>query len=97
MLGPALTRSYPANNLRTVFDHLLCVKSPFTAREALHDEFRFFIYQNAHCPPPARATTFCAPSFMPLAMVKLRPELRRICWPSSTLVPSMRITTGIFT
>ena len=34
---------------------------------------------------------------MPLAMVKFRPLSRRICWPSSTLVPSMRTTTGTFT
>src|SRR6266704_2801849 len=31
---------------------------------------------------------------MPSAMVKFKPLSRRICWPTSTLVPSMRTTTG---
>ena len=38
-----------------------------------------------------------APSFIPSAIVKFNPDSRRIFWPSSTLVPSMRTTTGTFT
>src|SRR5204863_389049 len=58
------------------------------------DEARFFVHQDAHRALPARATTFCAPSFMPSAMVKFKPLSRRIFCPASTLVPSMRMTTG---
>src|SRR2546429_5370819 len=83
-----------ANHVGAVFEHLLRVESAFTAGEALHDEARFFVHQDAHRALPARATTFCAPSFMPSAMVKFKPLSRRIFCPASTLVPSMRMTTG---
>src|SRR5579859_3426320 len=83
-----------ADHVGAVLNHLLSVEGAFAAGEALHDDFCFFVDENAHRAPPARATTFWAPSLMPSAMVKLRPESRRIFWPSSTLVPSMRTTTG---
>src|SRR5712691_7842424 len=47
-----------------------------------------------HHLPPARATTFSAPSFIPSAIVNPSPDWRRISWPCFTLVPSMRTTTG---
>src|SRR5271156_1152450 len=94
MLGAAFAGGDSADDVGAVFDHLLRVKRAFAAGEALDDEARFFVYENAHRAPPARATTLVAPSFMPSAMVKFRPESRRICWPISTLVPSMRTTTG---
>src|SRR6266850_1394661 len=96
VLGATFARSDTANHVRAVFDHLLCVEGAFATGEALDDETRFFVNQNAHRAPPARATTFCAPSFIPSAMVKFKPLSRRICWPTSTLVPSMRTTTGTF-
>src|SRR3989442_15588963 len=94
MLCSAFTRGDAADDVGRVLDHLLCVESAFATGKTLHDEFCFFVYKHTHRTPPARATTFCAPSFMPSAMVKLRPDSRRIFWPSSTLVPSMRTTTG---
>src|SRR5712664_3582262 len=94
MLGAAFAGRHTANYVRAVLDHLLRVEGTFAAGEALDDQARLFVYQDAHPGPPARATTFCAPSFMPSAMVKFRPLSRRICWPASTLVPSMRTTTG---
>src|SRR5579859_1163552 len=97
MLGIALAGSDAANDVGAVLDHLLRVESAFAAGEALNDEASLFVNQDAHRAPPARATTFCAPSFMPSAMVKLRPLSRRIFWPSSTLVPSIRTTTGALT
>ena len=97
MFRAALAGSDTANDIRTVLDHLLCVESSFTPGKALHDEFRLFVDQDTHRAPPANCTAFCAPSFMPLAIVKLSPDSRRICWPFSTLVPSIRTTTGIFT
>src|SRR5271163_4346310 len=97
VLGPTFAWGYATNDICPVFNHLLRMKSSFASRETLHDETRFFVYQHAHRAPPARATTFCAPSFMPSAIVKFRPLSRRIFWPSSTLVPSIRTTTGTFT
>src|SRR5580704_16573303 len=79
VLGATFAGSHATYNVGAVFDHLLGVESAFAARETLDDQARFFADQNAHRAPPARATTFCAPSFMPLAMVKLRPLSRRIC------------------
>src|SRR5438132_4482975 len=87
-------RRDPADDACAIFDHLLGVESSFAAGEALDDEASFFVDQDAHRAPPARATTFWAPSFMPSAMVKFKPLSRRIFWPASTLVPSMRMTTG---
>src|SRR5581483_1632618 len=89
-------RASRPDHVGSVFDHLLCVERAFATGEALDDQTSFLVDQDAHRAPPASLTTFSAPSFMPLAMVKLRPESRRICWPSSTLVPSMRTTTGTF-
>ena len=65
MLGAAFAGRYAADDIGAVFDHLLGVESSFAAGEALHDQFVFFVDQDAHCAPPARATTFCAPSFIP--------------------------------
>src|SRR5712692_3265937 len=56
--------------------------------------FLNFIY--SHHLPPARATTFSAPSFIPSAMVNPSSDWRRISWPCFTLVPSMRTTMGTF-
>src|SRR5437016_13118443 len=94
MLGATFAGRDAADNVGTVFDHLLRVESTFAAGETLDDEASFFVDEDAHRAPPARATTFWAPSFMPSAMVKFRPLSRRICCPASTLVPSMRMTTG---
>src|SRR5258708_30157265 len=94
MFGGAFTRRYAAYDVGTVLNHLLRVKCSFAAGKTLQDYFCFFVYENAHRAPPARATTFCAPSFIPFAMVKFSPDSRRIFWPSSTLVPSIRTTTG---
>src|SRR5262245_42885220 len=97
MLGAAFARRHATNHVGSIFDHLLRVEGTFAACEALHDKFGHFVDEDAHRAPPANETTFCAPSFIPLAMVKFKPESRRICWPCSTLVPSIRTTTGIFT
>src|SRR5690348_11098460 len=93
----ALPWSNSAHDVGAILNHLLRVESAFTAGKALYDQASPFIDEHAHRAPPARATTFCAPSFMPFAMVKFSPLSRRICCPSSTLVPSIRTTTGTFT
>src|SRR4029077_5919195 len=97
MLGAAFSGSHSADDVCPILNHLLRVESSFAAGKTLHDQASFLVHQDAHRAPPASCTTFCAPSFMPSAMVKLRPLSRRICCPSSTLVLSMRTTTGTFT
>src|SRR5438552_13852544 len=94
MLGATFAGRDTADNVGTVFDYLLRMKSAFAAGETLDDEASFFVDEDAHRAPPARATTFWAPSFMPSAIVKFKPLSRRIFCPASTLVPAMRMTTG---
>src|SRR5262249_1931203 len=96
MFRTALAGCYATDDVRSVFDHLLSMERALTTGKTLHYDASLVIYEDAHPAPPARPTTFCAPSFMPSAMVKLRPLSRRIFWPCSTLVPSMRMTTGTF-
>src|SRR5580704_14326529 len=95
MLRAAFAGRDTADHLRSVLDHLLRVKTAFTTGETLHQHARVLADENAHRAPPASFTTFSAPSFIPAAMVKFSPELRRISCPCFTLVPSMRTTTGI--
>src|SRR5580700_11527179 len=95
MLGTTFAGGDAADNFRAVIEHLLRMKTAFAAGEALHQHPRIVADKHAHRAPPASFTTFSAPSFIPLAMVKFRPELRRISWPCFTLVPSIRTTTGI--
>src|SRR6185503_751565 len=73
-------------------DALLGMKGCLFAGEALHQQAGVFVDQNAHW---ASLTTFSAASFMASATVKLSPESWRIWRPSSTLVPSIRTTTGM--
>src|SRR5579859_5080985 len=96
MLRATFSGGHSADDVGAVLNHLLSVESAFAACNTLDDQARFFVNQDAHRAPPARATTFCAPSFMPSAMVKLSALSRSIFWPISTLVPSMRTTTGTF-
>src|SRR5438445_610147 len=92
----ALARGDAGDHARAVSDHLPRLEATFAAREALREHTSQFVYQNAHRAPPARRTAFSAPSFISSPMVKLRPESRKIWRPCSTLVPSMRTTTGSF-
>src|SRR6266849_1262767 len=91
---PAFTRRHAAHHYRPVIDGCLRMETGFAAVESLEDEARVLIHEDAHC---ASLTTFSAASFMPLATVKLNPELFKISCPFSTLVPSMRTTIGTFT
>src|SRR5260370_17503641 len=91
---PAFTRRNATHHFRPVFDGGLGMETSFAARESLEDYARILIDEDAHC---ASLTTFSAASFMPLATVKLNPELFKISFPFSTLVPSIRTTIGTFT
>src|SRR6185312_17567656 len=85
-----------AHHFGSICDGLSGVERAFAAGKALHDQARVFIDENAHARPPASFTTFSAASFIPSATVKLKPDSNSISRPFSTLVPSMRITTGTF-
>src|ERR1700732_3290567 len=91
---PAFARRHATHHLGAVIDGGLRMETGFAAGESLEDYARILIHEDAHC---ARLTTFSAASFMPLATVKLNPELFKISCPFSTLVPSMRTTMGTFT
>jgi hypothetical protein len=43
MRRSAFRGRYTADHIRAVFNHLLGVKRPFFARDALHDEARVFV------------------------------------------------------
>ena len=94
MFGPAFARRHARHYFRAVIHHLLRVKSAFAPSKPLHDQTSALINQHAHRAPPARATAFSAPSFIPSATAKFRPECFKISFPCWTFVPSMRTTTG---
>ncbi len=48
MFGATFAGGNAADNVGTVLDHLLRVKGAFAAGKTLHDEFCFFVDQNAH-------------------------------------------------
>src|SRR5262249_18166625 len=54
-------------------------------------------FPSGHSYDLVAATTFSAASFIPSATMKFSPELRRICCPCSTFVPSSLTTTGTCT
>src|SRR5688572_19763906 len=81
-----------ANDLRPVRGRLLGVKRALFAGKTLNDQPRRFIEKNRHY--FASSTTFCAASPIEFAVVKLRPLSFNIFLPSSTFVPSMRMTIG---
>src|ERR1043165_7148884 len=94
MFLAALARSHAAHHLRSVGNRLLRVERRLAAREALHQQSRILVYQDAHC---ANLTTFSAASRMPFATVKLNPDSVSILRPNSTFVPSIRTTIGTVT
>src|SRR5579883_221861 len=99
MFLPALARRNAADHRGSISDRLLSVECSFPAGEALHQDPRVLVDQNAHAATPwdASRTTFSAASRISLATVKFNPESRRILRPCSTLVPSMRTTMGLLT
>src|ERR1051326_317801 len=47
VFGAAFARGNATDHIGAVLNHLLGVKSAFAARKALHNQFRFFIYEHA--------------------------------------------------
>src|SRR5271155_5346008 len=98
MHQPALARRDAANHLGAVIDGCLRVETGFASGEALKQDSRVLIHQNAHAlDPRAASTTLSAASRIPSATVKLKPDVLKISCPFSTFVPSMRTTIGAFT
>src|ERR1700722_1533864 len=94
----ALARRHATNHLGSVIDGRLRVETGLASGEALKQYSRVLIYQDAHAFTPLAAwTTFSAASRIPSATVKLKPDVLKISCPFSTLVPSIRTTTGAVT
>src|SRR5437016_7993997 len=70
------------------------VERPLAARDALDDDARGLVDQDAQREPFASATTLRAPSPMSVAVTNRSPDSASILLPSSTFVPSIRTTTG---
>src|SRR3546814_7949919 len=91
----ALARGHAADHPCAVFDGLLGMERTLAAGEALADDLRVLVDQNRH-----QAASFTALTIFAAASPRLsadtigRPESARICFPSSTLVPSSRTTSG---
>src|SRR5262249_21218276 len=83
------------DDLRTVRHALLGVEAARAAGDALHEDTRVFADEDAHDGVTA-LTIFSAPSAMLSAGMIARPLDSSIFFPSSTLVPSRRQTTGTF-
>src|SRR5262249_44068533 len=67
---------------------------PRGARDAPGEDARVPGDEHAHRPLPPAATALCAPPSMSTAARSEGPDLGRISFPFSTLVPSMRTTSG---
>src|SRR5688500_5599818 len=89
---PTLSRCDATDDLSPVRSRLLGVKRALFAGEPLNDQPRRFIEKNRHY--FASSTTFCAASPIEFAVVKLSPLSFNNFLPSSTFVPSMRMTMG---
>src|SRR5690606_5517759 len=94
VLLAAAARRHAADHLRAVGQALLRVERALLAGQALANNFRLGVDQNAHAVPPARATTFEAASVNPVAATTSSPLSASSCRPFSTFVPSSRTTTG---
>src|SRR5690606_24081457 len=94
VLLAAAARRHAADHLRAVGKALLRVERALLAGQALANNFRLGVDQNAHAVPPARATTFEAASVNPVAATTSSPLSASSCRPFSTFVPSSRTTTG---
>src|SRR5687768_3055123 len=83
-----------SDNARAVRRRRLRVEGSFASGQALDDEPGVPVEEDCHDYRRASATTFSAASPIESAVVKFKLLSRMICLPSSTLVPSIRITIG---
>ncbi len=93
---PALARGDAADDARTVFHHLRGMKRAFAPGESLDDHPGILIDQNGHGQSPlASSTTRRTASARTFSVTKFNCDSRRILMPSSSLVPTRRMTIGI--
>src|SRR6266849_2429787 len=90
----ALPRHDAGHHLRAVLHHLPGMEGSSRAGNALHEHAGVAVHEDAHAAPRAAATAFSAASRRFSAGMIFRPDLRRISFPCSTLVPSSRTTSG---
>src|SRR5262245_3449083 len=93
--GPPLAGRHAADDLGAVLPAPERVEQALPARDALHEHAGRSVDKDAHGRAPrASATAAAAPAPMSSTLVKSSPESASIFLPSSTLVPSIRTTTG---
>ena len=92
----ALAGRHAADDLRAVRGGRLGVERAFAAGQPLDDQPRVFVEKDCHvtAPSPAERDDLLRRLAHRSAVVKFRPLSRSIRLPSSTLVPSMRMTIG---
>src|SRR5262249_35955767 len=90
----AFARRHARHDLRAILDHLLRVERAVAARDALHDQRRVLVDEDAHAalPPLASSTAFFTASSMSDDAEK--PLSCRIFIAISSLVPVSRMTIG---
>src|SRR4029079_532948 len=91
----ALARRNACDDLGAVLHHLLGVKRPIAAGDALDEEAGVLVDEDAHAafPPVASATAFLTASSM--SVIADMPFFSRILTAISSFVPVSRITSGI--
>ena len=60
MRMPAFTWRYSRNDITSIINHFPGVKTALITRDALHENWRLFIYENAHAILPAHAILIIA-------------------------------------
>ena len=91
----ALARRDAAHDLRSVLLAAERVEGALLAGDALHEDARRLSTRMLIAAACASSTAFLAPAPMSSAVAKLSPDSASIFLPCSTLVPSIRTTTGI--
>src|SRR5918995_1738739 len=95
MRRAAFARRHAADHLGAVGNRLLGVKRAVLAGEALADDLGILVDEDGHHAAFfTAATIFCAASSRSSADVTLSFDSAMIFFPSSTLVPSSRTTSG---
>src|SRR5687767_4764527 len=93
----AFARRDAAHHLGVIGLRGLGVERALAAGQSLNDQARVVVEQDCHQRPPglpASATTLSAASLIVSAVAKFSPLSASIFFPSSTLVPFMRMTIG---
>ena len=91
---PALARRHAGDEVGPVCLAALRVETPLTSRDALHQQARILVHQDAHVCLLRYPLMAAAASSSVSTIVAASPDSAIICFPSSTFVPSIRTTSG---